>query len=209
MQATFWMAVIARDAVIAGDLAAAKRAASALAKHDYAGTLPAAWKHWIARMQQRADEVVLAPDLEAAAGAVAALGSSCGDCHDAQSTRARRGDERALPWQDPPDDVAQRMDRHAAGAEQLWQGLIGPSEPAWLNGTITLTRAPLSAPERDGEEMDPALAAQIEEVRTLAKKARAATSYQGRAAVYGELLARCANCHYVAAGAGSANAAID
>jgi cytochrome c553 len=198
MQATFWLAVVARNAVIAGDLESAKRAASALAEHDYAGTLPGDWRHWVAQMQLRADEVALAPDLPAAAQSLAALGLSCGDCHAQMRGGREPQAEDAVAWKDPPEDLRERMNRHADGVEQLWHGLTDPSDDAWRNGTVTLTRAPLRPALRDGEEISPTMTAQIEEVRALAKRARVAASHPERATIYGELIARCASCHWVA-----------
>jgi mono/diheme cytochrome c family protein len=142
---------------------------------------------------------VLAPDLSSAAQSVAAVGLSCGDCH----TQMRRGTapaagQDALAWEGPPEDLEQRMARHEHAAELLWRGLIDPSESAWLNGTVTLTRAPLHAPLRDGEVVSPAMAEQMEAIRVLAKRARVASSHPDRASIYGELIARCAGCHFVA-----------
>jgi hypothetical protein len=198
MQATFWMAVAARDALVAGNLAGAKRAAQALAEHDYAGTLPEDWKHWVKQMQQRADEVVLAADVDAAAQAVAGLGLACGDCHSHLQRGPKPADEAALAWKDPPEELQERMHRHETGVDQLWLGLVRPSEAAWRNGTVTLTRAPLAPVLREGEEASPEFAVKLEKVRELGKRARTATSYSERASVYGELLAGCANCHFVA-----------
>jgi hypothetical protein len=198
MQATFWLAVVARDAVISGDLEAAKRAADALADHDYRGSLPGDWKHWVAQMQQRAADVALAPDLAAAAQSVATLSLACGDCHAQNRRTPELRNEQALAWNDPPEQLHERMYRHEVGAEQLWHGLIQPSEAMWLNGTATLTRAPLQPALRAGEEIDPAMAAKVEEIRELAKRARVAGSHPERAAIYGQLITRCADCHFVA-----------
>jgi hypothetical protein len=197
MQATFWLAVVARDAVIGADLEAAKRAASGLAAHDYGGALPEDWHYWVTQMQQRADEVALAPDLASAARAVASLSLSCGDCHAQKRVQPRLSTEAAMAWKDPPEDLHERMYRHALGAEQLWHGLIQPSEEMWRNGTLTLTRAPLEPALQDGEAVSPEMTAKIEEIRELAKRARVASSHPERAAIYGELITRCAECHYL------------
>jgi hypothetical protein len=197
MLALYWIATVARDAVIAGDLPAARRAAKLLAKRDYAGDVSDDWRHWFNRMRQDAEEVMLAPDLAATARSIAALGGACGECH----THLLRGPGpmHAMPlaWQEPPDALDDRMYRHDVGVDQLWTGLVRPSDTAWQSGTMTLTRAPLSAPEYEGQEVHPLLAAKIEEIRGLAKQARAARSSVARAAIYGELLSRCASCHFL------------
>jgi len=198
MLALYWIATKARDAVVAGDMPGAKQAAKVLADHDYAGTVPDDWRHWLTRMRQRADEISLAPNLEATARSVAALGEACGECHAQLQEGPHFRRREALAWRDPPDQLDERMYRHDVGADQLWVGLIRPSETAWQSGTMTLTRAPLSAPQHEGEEVHPLLAVRIEEIRGLAKQARAARSGVARAAVYGELLSRCASCHFQA-----------
>jgi cytochrome c553 len=196
MQATFWLAVTARDGVIGGDLELARRAANALAEHDYSGSLPRDWAHWVARMQQGAADVALAPDLASAAQSVAALSLTCGNCHAEKRRAPKLHDEAALAWKDPPEDLRERMDRHGLGAEQLWHGLIQPSEEMWLNGTVTLTRAPLQPALRAGERISPAMQAQVEQIRALAQRARAAKSHPERASAYGEVIAACSACHY-------------
>jgi hypothetical protein len=198
MQHTFWMAVRARDAVAANDLAAAKVAARELEQYDYGATLPESWKPWVAQMKQQAGELVLAAGVEDAGRAVGALGLSCGNCHHAQKAGPTEEREPPVAWKDPPDTVTERMDRHYEGIEQLWQGLVQPSEEAWRSGTTTLTRAPLSPPQAKEGAVDPGAASAIERVRELARRARAASSHKERAAVYGELIAGCGHCHMTA-----------
>ncbi len=196
MQATFWRALDVRDALIAGELARAKLFASTLATHDDVRAFPEDWKHWVAAMQQQADNVSLAPDLASASQAIGALALSCGDCHD----QMRKG-QRALPPPDPrlhdqpPDTLSERMYRHRLAADELWLGLIEPSETLWKRGTVTLTRAPLEPPVKDGEEVDARVAEDLERIRALAKAARAARSHPERARIYGQIIARCAACH--------------
>jgi len=195
MQETFWMAVRARDAVMGGDLEAARNAARELEQHEFAGTLPADWKHFTEQMKQQAQAIVVAGGLDEAGQAVGALALSCGNCHFQQKAGPDAVREPPRAWQDPPDTLTERMDRHYAGVEQLWQGLVQPSEEAWRNGTLTLTRAPLQAPEAQRAEVTPEGHAQVERVRELAKRARAARSHPERAQIYGELIAACASCH--------------
>jgi hypothetical protein len=195
MQASFWMAVRARDALIAGDLPSAQRAADALAKQDYMKLVPADWKHWVVQIQQHARELSMAPNLDSASQELGRLALACGDCHDVHQRGPDRVRPEPEPWRDPPEQLDERMLRHQLGAEQIWDGLVLPSEHAFQSGTITLTRAPLNPPLREGEPVEPGLQARIEEIRGLARAARGATSYEERGRVYGELVARCASCH--------------
>lgn len=79
----------------------------------------------------------------------------------------------------------------------MWDGLVMPSDDAWRSGTVTITRAPLVAPEQAQKPVPPALHERIEVTRELGKQARLATTYQERGRVFGELIAGCAQCHYL------------
>lgn len=121
----------------------------------------------------------------------------CGDCHDLHERGPAVPRTQPAPWVDPPETLDSRMHRHEVGVSQMWDGLVLPSEKAWRAGTITITRAPLRAPELADEAVDEATRSRIENVRMLAKAARAATTYDDRGRVYGELIASCADCHVV------------
>jgi hypothetical protein len=196
MQASFWEAIRARDALIGGDLPAAQRAADALANQDFRQLIPADWQHWVNAMQQSARELSMAPNLASASANIGHIAITCGECHEVH--RRGPGPVTAQPeaWRDPPDELNARMVRHQIGADQMWDGLVTPSEEAFRSGTITLTRAPLTPPERNGEPIAPELHDRIELIRALARQAREATTYAERGRVYGELIARCADCHY-------------
>jgi len=195
MQASFWMAVRAREALIAGDLRSAQRAADALVQQDYTQLLPADWMHWVFQLKQQARELSMAPDLASASQELGRIALTCGACHDLHQRGPARVRPEPEPWRDPPEQLDERMLRHQIGAEQIWDGLVLPSEQAFRSGTITLTRAPLNPPLLGEQPIEPSLQARIEEIRGLARAARSATSYDERGRVYGELIARCASCH--------------
>jgi hypothetical protein len=196
MQASFWEAIRARDALISADLPAAQRAAEALANQDLHPLVPADWLHWVNAMQQSARELSMAPTLASASAEIARLALICGECHELHRRDPDRGRTDPQPWPEPQDDLEFRMLRHQIGADQLWDGLVLPSENLFRSGTMTLARAPLAPPEQNGRPVGPALQERIEAVRTLARQAREATTYSERGRVYGELIARCADCHY-------------
>jgi hypothetical protein len=197
MRATFWDAVRARDALIDGDLASAQRAADQIARTDYSRMVPADWKVGVGALQKHSAALGIAPNLSAAAQELGRMALACGECH----AERKRGPGRTLmvplPWEDPPESLDERMQRHQMGVDQMWDGLVLPSDNAWRSGTITITRAPLRAPDRAEEAVSPELHARIEATRELAKQARLATTYLERGRVFGELIAGCAQCHYL------------
>jgi cytochrome c553 len=148
-------------------------------------------------MQRHAGDMAVAGSIDEAAKSLGSLALSCANCHWQAEQGPEQPRDPPLPWEDPPDAVGERMFRHEVGADQMWMGLIDPSEDAWRNGTITLTRAPLTPPRRDADqsEIDPESHARVEAVRAIAKRARAARSHEERAQVYAELVTTCADCH--------------
>ncbi len=195
MQATLWMALTARDALIDGNLGEAKTAARALAQHDYEASVPAAWKPWIGDVQKHAGELVIAQGIDDAAQSLSAIALACGSCHYHHEAGLTVRREPPMAWEDSSDTISERMDRHAQGIEQMWMGLVQPSEEAWRSGTVTLTRAPLEAPTTEEGHVGPRAGAEIERVRGLARRARTASTHAERAQIYGQLIAGCGNCH--------------
>jgi hypothetical protein len=197
MRATFWDAVRARDALIDGDLENAQRAADKIARTDYSRLVPGDWKVGVGALQQHAAALSIAPNLSVAAQELGRMALACGECHALQKRGPGRTLMVAMPWEDPPESLDQRMLRHQMGIDQLWDGLVLPSDNAWRSGTLTITRAPLRAPDVADEAVSPDLHIRIENTRELGKQARLATTYLERGRVFGELIAGCAQCHYL------------
>jgi mono/diheme cytochrome c family protein len=73
--------------------------------------------------------------------------------------------------------------------EQLWQGLIGPSDAAWQSGAGSLQ-------EGSGHPRLPrAQRVRLERVRALGGEAGSAASGADRGRIYGRILAECGSCH--------------
>ena len=194
---TFWDAVDARDALLDADLERAQAFARALRDRDYGETLPQDWKPFIGDMRMHADRLAMAPDLETAAAELAMISLSCGNCHwFADHGPKPLPDVRVIEPRENEELLEERMERHALGSEQMWEGLIIPSDHAWHDGTTVFTRAPLAPPLEDGLAIDSGLQARIEELRALARSARVAPSHKERAVLYGRMVAGCASCHY-------------
>jgi hypothetical protein len=195
MQASLWLALSTRDALVDGALEDAKSSARALAAHDYAGTIPDAWKHWIGEVQKQAGEITIAADVDDASQSLAALALACGNCHYHHDAGPAVAPAPPVAWKDGPDTLDGRMMRHADGVAQMWAGLVLPSDDAWRAGTITITRAPIAAPITKDGTTDSRSSAALERVRGLAKRARTASTYAERGMIFGELIATCAHCH--------------
>lgn len=194
---TFWDAVDARDALLDGDLERAQELARALRDRSYGDTLPQDWKQFIGDMRKHANELAMAPDLETAATELAMISLSCGSCHwFADHGPTPLPDARVIEPRKEDELLEERMLRHEIGSEQMWEGLIIPSDHAWHDGTTAFTRAPLAPPLDKGLPIDTGMQARIEQLRALARTARVARSHKERAVLYGQMIAGCASCHY-------------
>ena len=135
-----------------------------------------------------------APDLQSGATAVARVGAACGSCHKAMKKCPKYAAPEGPPAGDTP--VATRMIRHRWAAEQLWDGLVGPSDGSWRAGASVLRDAPLftDALTHDVEQYD-AVTKLAWTVHDIGARANSATAQPARADLYGEVLGTCAACH--------------
>jgi len=198
MQANFWVGVELRDAVVRGELDKAQQLGKWLAEQDLRGTLPAQWAPWVKDMQNSGAEVAAAPDLASAARSVGSLGVSCGGCHwnfgVSGPAAPEDGEDQGFP-PEGPEDMVTRMLRHQWAVDELWFGLIIPSDKAWRDGAQVLIETPFAPPEQNDQPITPELARGIETMRELGTMAQQANVMGDRARVYGNLLASCASCH--------------
>ncbi len=193
MAAHFAQAIDLREAVILGDLGAAVTAARMLADYNMKD-LPDGWAPYVDRLRAAAKSGADAKTLDEAARAVGDVASACGGCHQA------RGGPIFDPG-DPPAAVpgtATHMARHHWAAARMWEGLVGPNNTAWTKGTEVLADAPLAT-----TPANPTIDALAKRVHALGERGRnlieqsaeSSPIAQQRGAVYGELVATCANCH--------------
>jgi hypothetical protein len=189
----FIITKLARDAVIAGDIEAARGPVAALADYEYASELPAGWRPHLDRLQDAARQTVSAGDLTGAARGVATMAKVCGDCHLEESGKAELG-ASSEPITGRSDSLHERMGRHILALDRMWVGLTGPSDDAWRDGAKVLLHAPAKM-RGTSTELSADFQASLREVRALGRSAEAAKSGEQRAEVYGQLLATCAHCH--------------
>lgn len=179
-----------RDALIAGDLDAVGRDADTLVTDLDEAQFPAAWRDSVAGLRTHAAAAADADSLDTAAVEVAAMADACGGCHAA--LEAVDLVEQALP---PDEDVPEGtttpeiMARHGFGATRMWEGIVAPSPRRWIRGTTMFVITP------DCVDTPPAEGSHCARTRALARRAHLEDDRPTRTALYGELLATCADCH--------------
>ena len=132
----------------------------------------------------------MAPNIDEACRREARVAEACAECH----LEAQQPHIFGVPSTPPPEraTTAARMARHQWGVDQLWAGLVGPSDEHWRAGLAVLAESP--APPTWPAEL-PALGARLQELARRALPPRATETLDDRAAVYGEMLVTCAACH--------------
>ncbi len=185
-------ALAIRDALIEGDLEAARRRARSLGERK-PEALPAQAAGYVAEFRAAAQAVWEAPDRGTLARAVGRLAASCGDCHRGSNVRVE-----LEPPAPPPTDpgVTGHMWRHLWAADRLWEGLVVPSDEAWTRGTAALADAALR-PEALSPDLPvyPRIEALAQRVHVLAEEGSKAVDRRARIDIYAGLLATCARCH--------------
>jgi hypothetical protein len=193
MSEHFGFAAWARDATSIGDVTAAREALLNLANHTYDGIVPGAWLPRVRAMQDQARGVAGATRLDQLANGVAQLGRACGECHAATGGGPAVSEPRREPPPTEPDSFPDRMFRHRNAIEQLWLGLIAPSDAVWQEGALQLARSTSELHMQGAvpEDIDQAL----RELNWLGVQATLAREPFDRAESYGHVLGACAECH--------------
>jgi cytochrome c556 len=175
------------SAVILGDAGATQGPARALAnaRHTYGADADLAWD----LMRAEARVIQGQSDIDDIARSVARMGMACGACHLAmdKGPTMRPGDAPASSR-----DPAGHMTRHQWAMDRLWEGLVGPSLPAWAAGAGALGDEALELGPGNHPPDAERLAASVHQ---LGDQARHASDWRQRAEIYGELLQTCAHCH--------------
>ncbi len=188
------------QAVVHSDLARVQLEARAISASDEPDALPQ-WRPYLDRIATSSHNIERAADVVAAAKATAALGRECARCHEATAAKIVFS---ADPRPTADTTLLPQMLGHQWAAARMWDGLIGPSNDRWLEGAQALTQVPLTIVAEepmtvklkdmglaDGEKIGDDVA----RVRLYANRALAMRDQDGRAAIFGELLATCAHCH--------------
>ncbi len=175
-----------RDAVIAGDLRGVRTPANWLLENVIAEDVPVRWKVHVPAVRRAAKTIAEDEDMNAVAVAAGRLAESCGDCHQDIGITVHPP-ERADPLKD--DTAFAQMGRHAYAAELMWDGLVGPLDEAWNEGSTMMAEAPLY-----GDAAPESVTALADEMHALANEAVEKTG-NARAKAYGKIIGTCAGCH--------------
>lgn len=185
------------QAVVAADLARAKELAGVIATSDSFPGLPPSARPYEAALRDQARIGAAAPDLGAAGRSLAGMGKACGDCHQS----LKRGPRFAAAVRPQPTDqpVTSAMVRHRWAVDQMWAGLIGPSDSAWVRGAQALQEeSTYDQLFRAGVPRGDAMRALAQNVRSLGAQAERERDRDQQAVLYGRLMATCNSCHELA-----------
>jgi hypothetical protein len=196
MQVHFGQVMAVHDAVIRGDVAAARERAARLASPEAApASLPDASTPYLSAMRDAARRTAVASSVLEAALGTAAMLKACGDCH--RSLGAKPAAPAEPPGSGAPGLVG-HMQAHQRAADQMLQGLVLPSSELWRAGAAGLSAPPLTSGNlpHDGK-LGPEEQASERRIHVLAGQAERVDDPGARAVYYAQILARCADCHAV------------
>ncbi len=194
MQEHFVRTDLMLKALIAGDLDRVRAEAKWLVERPEPDGMPVDWTPFILDMNRAAIDVADTRDPEVMAMGVARMGAACGQCHASLGVRLN------LTWSELPRatvDPKAHMRRHLWGVERFWDGLVSADHEAWRAGAQALIQDPLYSDQlTPGEVIDPHIQQFADDVLGLGRDALGASDFEQRAALFGDVVATCARCHY-------------
>lgn len=186
-----WVSAI-QEVTIQGDVAEARSLAQEFAARLPSPTepAPAAWRPHVDALRGELEGLGHADDLRDAGASVSRLALLCGRCH------ADVGARLELPEMPQPaqgGSFQDAMHGHQWAVDRMWEGLIVPSDERWIRGTTMFVAIPgCKSTTEAGDAEGQAL---CNHAQSLARRGMVTESREGRAAIYGRLLATCAGCH--------------
>lgn len=179
--------------VIHGDLGKAQAAAEWLLSRRDQISFPAGGNEYRDEMLGYASRISTATELKVVAAQTGRLAAACGSCHEATGG----GPKFVVGTGSPTGDSQEsQMIRHLWAADRMWEGLVGPSDEAWMAGAEAMAE---SQPDLATELRTSGSIQQAEEllgeVNNLAQEALTVSDLDGRADVYGRMLDTCHGCH--------------
>lgn len=192
MQAHYSQVLTVHAAVIRGDLTAARAPATWLAEHEAPASLPDGSAPFVAQMRRAARRTAQASTVLEAALGTADMLKTCGDCHRGVGTMPSVAVSRGSDV----GGIVGHMLAHQRAAAEMLQGLVVPSSAMWRAGTSGFSGAPLRSDRLPLDpKLTPELAASERRIHELAAQAGKTDERGARAVFYGQMIARCADCH--------------
>jgi hypothetical protein len=204
------LSIVARNALIRGDLPVAQQAMRKLAFFMEHVPFPKQGKEYARITRELAGQVRDASDLEDACMAFARLSYACGQCHHGLD----RGPPIKLEPAPEGEDLQMHMRRHYWAVERMWEALLSDSPAAFQTAAGVLAESPLHGPEDPDSESPPGATRLAYEVHDLAfaaaveGKAREdeyvprpgepvepEPTTRGQAEIFGRILSACNQCH--------------
>jgi len=193
MEEHFAVVSAARNALLIGDLDTAKERMSWIAHHEPAEGMPREWAPYAEAMRKAAVEASRRSDANLLAQGVATVARQCGSCHAAEG----KGPHFEVEPSNSGGSERDHMVRHNEASEALWRGLVSADDAQWAHGAELLAgqEALRGLKHPSGEPTPDALMALGKQVHKLGAAGLLEMDWDGRAKLYGELVATCATCH--------------
>ena len=204
------LSIVARNALIRGDLAVGRQSMRKLAFFMEHVPFPEQGKEYARITRELATEVREASDLEEACMAFARLSHACGQCHHALD----RGPPIKLEPAPEGEELKVHMRRHYWAVERMWEALLSDSPTAFQVAAGMLAESPLHGPTEPDSESHPGATRLAYEVHDLAFAAavegetheddyvpkpgevvESKPTTRGQAETFGRLLIACNQCH--------------
>lgn len=204
------LSIVARNALILGDLPVARQAMRKLAFFMEHVPFPEEGKAYARIAKELAEQVRQGNDIEEACMAFARLSYACGQCHHALD----RGPPMKLDPAPEGEDLSMHMRRHHWAVERMWEALLSDSPKTFQRAARILAEAPLHGSQKPDAENPPGTTRLAYEVHDLAFAAavegsnaeddyvpgpgeprEAKPTTRGQAEIFGQLLSACSQCH--------------
>lgn len=183
----------ARDAAVYGEVDVAREQLTELATQPMPEGISSIYAPEVLELHIRAGQGARAERPEGVTLGIAHTAQSCGSCHTATGQSPQLAGQMDPPSSDTP---AELMQRHAWAAQQLWDGLIIPSDERWQQGANVLASSKLEPSTLFHDEYLADVGAErVHGLQEATKSVAHAASWEDRAEAYGDLLNSCATCH--------------
>jgi hypothetical protein len=179
-----------RDAAIAGDVDAYRKAAAALYDRMPLEGLPEAVSPLGKLLEDATNHARHAADTEEMGTTLGTVVAACGTCHDAANVTP--GIEPTLP---PPEEAEAPLEMlwHQLAALELWAAIVRHDADGWSKGVGMVEKGVYRVD--DGTAKGAAQDEIEARVQAIAQKAHGAADTAARAEAFGRLIGTCSACH--------------